>query len=117
MVFKFLRCNKKMISGIVLSIFIMAVGLCVAGMGTHLYQLVWRVPATIGYGGKTYLATLGHLSVSFFCGPYIMLNMGLNRPGEEKRSYFTVLFASFIAFSWSFITGLIIVGFYIGFFG
>ncbi len=105
-----------MLSDIVLAIFIMMVGLCFAGMGTHIYQLVWRVPANIGYSGKTYLATLGHLSVSFFCGPYIMLSMSLNKEEGQRLSYWPVLLSSLVAFSWAFISGLFLVSSYIAIF-
>ena len=65
-----------MASEFMVATLVMAVGLCVAGAGTHLYQAVAKQQAMLRYDGSTFLASLGHLAVSFFCGPYIMLQMG-----------------------------------------
>ncbi len=102
-----------MMYNLFIAAFIMLVGLCFAGMGVHLYQLIWRVPAVIGYSGKTYLASLGHLSVSFICGPYIMLTMGWRKEANQKPSLVAVLISALVAFSWAFITGLFIISLYL----
>jgi hypothetical protein len=98
---------------LVLAGFIMAVGLAVAGTGTHLYQ--WRrgEAAMLRFDGKTYLGSLGHLAMSFVCGPYILLQMGWKQEDDGSLSMGSVLVSALIAFGWSFITGLIILGIYI----
>ncbi|RYE73816.1 MAG: hypothetical protein EOP19_28810, partial [Hyphomicrobiales bacterium] len=65
-----------MLRELLLAGLIMAVGMSVAGMGTHLYQWLGREQAAIRYDGTTLLRTFGLLAVSFFCGPYIILQMG-----------------------------------------
>lgn len=94
--------------------FIMAVGLSVAGAGTHLYQLVWRAPATISYAGSSYLATLGHLAVSFICGPYIMLKMGWEKEEGGTLSVPSVLVAAVVAFGWALVTGILFLSVCLG---
>ncbi|HWA20717.1 MAG TPA: hypothetical protein VG757_17150 [Devosia sp.] len=91
---------------------IMFVGLSIAGAGTHLYQ--WRVgeQAMLRYDGKTFLHTLGHLAMSFVCGPYIMLQMGWKQEDDGTLSVGSVLISALVAFGWSFITGLIFLGAY-----
>lgn len=90
----------------------MAVGLSVAGMATHLYQGVARTQAMLRYDGQTFLHTIGHLVVSFVCGPYIMLQMGWQQDRNGTLSISMALVAAFVAFGWAFITGLIYVGGY-----
>lgn len=101
---------------LMLSAFLMAVGLSVAGVGTHLYQMVWRVPAMLSYHGSTFFASMGHLVVSFVCGPYIMLRMGVQAEEEGGISLVSVLIAAFVAFGWAFITGMLFVGGYMAVF-
>lgn len=91
---------------------IMAVGLSVAGMGTHLYQGVAKTQAMLRYDGQTFLHTIGHLVVSFVCGPYIMLQLGWQQDRNGTLSISMALVAAFVAFGWAFITGLIYVGGY-----
>lgn len=98
---------------LVLAGFIMAVGLSVAGAGTHLYQAVAKTQAQLSYAGKTYIASLGSLMMSFICGPYIMLQMGLRSEGNQRPTAFTILLAAFVGFGWAFFTGLLLVGFYV----
>ena len=99
---------------LLLAVFIMAVGLSIAGAGTHLYQFVWRVPAMLSYNGKTFLASLGNLFVSFVCGPYIMLILGWQKADGKTVSLSAVLLAAFVAFGWAFITGLLFMSLYLG---
>ena len=61
---------------LLLAAFLVGVGLCVSGMGTHLYQWLTREQAMLRYDGKTFAGSLGNLAISFVCGPYIMLQMG-----------------------------------------
>ena len=90
----------------------MAVGMSMAGMGTHLYQWVGREQAALRYNGKTLFRTFGLLAVSFFCGPYIVLQMGWRQETDGTITVSSALLAAFVAFGWSFITGLIVVGAY-----
>ena len=108
------RCT--MTTELLLAAFIMAVGLSIAGAGTHLYQFVWRAPAMLSFAGSSYLATLGHLVVSFVCGPYIMLKMGWKREENEAVSLQAVVIAAFVSFGWAFITGLLFLGVYLAIF-
>jgi len=99
---------------LLLAAFIVAFGLCVAAASTHLYQGVARQQAMIRYDGKTFLGTLGHLALSFICGPYIMLQLGWQ--GEDQRdgpSFVSVLLTALVAFGWAFISGLMLLGFYV----
>ena len=104
--------GAPMVRELMLAGLIMAVGLTVAGMGTHLYQGFARTQAMLRYDGKTFLHTLGHLGVSFVCGPYIMLQMGWQQDRSGTLSITMALVAAFVAFGWAFITGLIWVGGY-----
>ena len=97
---------------VLLAAFIMAVGLAVSAAATHLYQGISRQQAMLRYDGETYLNSLGHLAMSFVCGPYIMLQMGWRQESGGTLSMTTALIAAFVAFGWSFITGLIFVGGY-----
>jgi len=91
---------------------IMAVGLSVAGAGTHLYQGLAKQTAALRYNGATLLGTFGLLAVSFICGPYIILQMGWRQEAGGTITLTSALLAAFVAFGWSFITGLLIVGTY-----
>ena len=102
-----------MISELLLAAFIMAVGLAIAGAGTHLYQWTVGQPAALRFDGRTFLHSLGHLAVSFFCGPYIMLQLGWQQEKGGTISASSALLSSFVAFGWAFITGLLSVGSYV----
>lgn len=65
------------------------------------------------FDGKTYVGSLGHLAMSFLCGPYILLQMGWRQEDDGTLSLGSVLVSALIAFGWSFITGLIILGIYV----
>ena len=93
--------------------FIMGVGLAMAGAGTHLYQ--WRAgqQAILRYDGKTWFHMMGHLVMSFVCGPYIMLQMGWKQEDDGTLSVGSVLISALVAFGWSFITGLFFMGIYV----
>jgi hypothetical protein len=99
------------------ALFIMAVGLSAAGAGTHLYQAVSRNPAELSFAGETYFAAMGRLAMSFVCGPYIMLKLGFAADAGDKPKMGTTLLASFVAFGWAFITGLILLGIHMAFTG
>jgi hypothetical protein len=102
-----------MSSEVVLAAFIMAVGLAIAGAGTHLYQGMAKQDAMLRYDGKTFVGAMGNLFVSFVCGPYIMLQMGWRQePRSGAVSLGSALLSAFIAFGWSFITGLLFLGMY-----
>jgi hypothetical protein len=101
-----------MVTEFLLAGFIMAVGLAVAGTGTHLYQWVAGQPAMLRYDGKTVVHSFGHLVLSFVCGPYIMLQMGWRQEKDGTLSVSSALISAFVAFGWAFITGLLAVGAY-----
>jgi len=104
--------GEAMLRELLLAAFIIAVGLCVAGAGTHFYQLLLKQNATLRYDGNTVFHSLGNLAVSFFCGPYIMLQMGWRQDGNGTLSVSSALISAFVAFGWAFITGLILLGGY-----
>ena len=95
--------------------FIMAVGLAMAGSGTHFYQWLAGQQAMLRYDGKTWLGSMGHLFMSFVCGPYIMLQMGWKQEDDGTLSITSVLMSALVAFGWSFVTGLFFVGIYAAF--
>ncbi|WP_375450556.1 DUF6949 family protein [uncultured Devosia sp.] len=102
-----------MLREVLLAAFIIGVGLCVAGAGTHFYQWRLRQQAVLRYDGATALASMGHVVMSFFCGPYIMLQMGWTRDDGGTAPVGSALLSAVVAFGWAFITGLLIMGFYI----
>jgi hypothetical protein len=92
--------------------FIMAVGLAMAGAGTHFYQWMAGQQAMLRFDGKTWLGMVGHLIMSFVCGPYIMLQMGWRQEDDGTLSVGSALISALVAFGWSFVTGLFFLGFY-----
>ena len=97
--------------------FVMSVGLCIAGAGTHLYQGLRKEPAMLRFDGKTYLSSLGHLAMSFVCGPYIMLQLGWRHEPGGTISMTSALVSAFVAFGWAFLTGLLFFGLYFAILG
>ena len=91
----------------------MAVGLCIAGALTHLYQGIARQQAELRYDGASFPQTLLYLAVSFVCGPYIMLQMGWREESGGTMALGSALVAALVAFGWAFITGLLFVGVYV----
>lgn len=102
---------------VLLAGFIMAVGLAMAGTGTYFYQWVIGQPAMLRYDGKTFAHSIGHLVMSFICGPFIMLQMGWRQQGDGTLSVSSVLVSALVAFGWSFITGLLLMGVYFAILG
>jgi hypothetical protein len=100
----------------ILAGFIMAVGLAIAGTGTHLYQWASGQQAMLRFDGKTVLAMFGHLAMSFLCGPYIMLQMGWRQEGGAV-SLSSALISAFVSFGWAFVTGLLVIGTYLAILG
>lgn len=92
--------------------FIMAVGLSIAAAGTYFYQWVIGQQAILRFDGRTFVHTLGHLLMSFVCGPFIMLQMGWHQEDDGTLSVGSVLLSALVAFGWSFITGLLFLGGY-----
>lgn len=108
--------SEGMSQELVLAGFIMAVGLCAAGMGTHLYQAIFKQEAMLRFDGKTYLHTLGHLFMSFVCGPYIMLQAGWRQEYVQDKltvAAGAILLSAMVAFGWAFITGLMFMSVYV----
>lgn len=101
-----------MLRELLLAGLIMAVGLAIAGVGTYLYQWLLKSQATLRYDGKTLAHTLGHVAMSFVCGPFIMLQLGWQHDRNGTLSISSALLAAFVGFGWAFITGLIFVGSY-----
>lgn len=98
---------------LLLAAFLIGVGLCVAGAGTHLYQWLSKQQAMLRYDGATFLASMGHLAMSFVCGPYIMLQMGWRHEDDGTISMTSALVSAVVAFGWAFITGLLFMGAYV----
>lgn len=99
---------------IMLAILIMSVGISIAGIGTHMYQIFRREPAMLRYDGANFAGTLGHLAMSFVCGPYIMLRLGWRHDDDGVISISAVLLSAMVALGWSFITGLLFMAAYAG---
>jgi hypothetical protein len=106
-----------MLRELILAGFIMSVGICIAGSGTHLYQWLKNEPAMLRYDGKSVLHMFGNIAMSFLCGPYIMLQMGWQQERGGTLSLSMALVSAFVAFGWAFITGLIALGGYFTVFG
>jgi hypothetical protein len=98
---------------LLLAAFIIGVGLSVAGASTHLYQWITKQQAMLRMDGRTYLAAMGHVAMSFFCGPYIMLQVGWRHEENGTLSMTSVLVSSIVAFGWAFLTGLFLMSFYV----
>ena len=94
--------------------FIMAVGLSMAGSGTYFYQWVAGQQAILRYDGKTWFHMMGHLVMSFVCGPYIMLHMGWQHEEDSNTlSMTSALIGALVAFTWAFVTGLFFLSMYV----
>ncbi len=100
-----------------LALFIMAVGLSISGAATHLYQGISRQVAYLRYDGRSFLGSLGHLVMSFVCGPFIMMQMGFQQQENGTVSLPNMLLGSLVAFGWSFISGLLFLGIYFAIIG
>lgn len=100
-------------SQLLLALFIIGFGLCVAGVGTHLYQSLSRQPAEFRIHGRTMLEGFGNLFVTFVCGPYLLLRLGLRSDAKGQVSTVNVLLSAFLAFTWSFVTGMMLLATYI----
>ena len=100
---------------LLLAAFLIGVGLCVAGAGTHLYQWLARQQAMLRYDGRTFVSSMGNLAMSFVCGPYIMLQMGWSTEDKGAVEVGPALLSAMVAFGWAFLTGLIFTGVYVAF--
>ena len=96
-----------------LPLYLIGVGLCLAGAGMHLYQWLAKQQALLRFDGRNYAVAMGHLLMSFVCGPYIMLQMGWRSEEGGAISMTSALVAAVVAFGWAFITGLLFMGFYV----
>lgn len=96
-----------------LAAMMIGVGLCMAGACTHLYQALSRQQAMLRYDGKTFLSSLGHVAMSFVCGPYIMLQLGWQHEDDGTISMTSALVSAVVAFGWAFLTGLLFMGAYV----
>lgn len=102
-----------MVTELLLAAFLIGVGLCLAGAGTHLYQWLAKQPAMLRFDGQTFAASMGNLAMSFICGPYIMLQMGWQHEDNSTLSMTSMLVASLVAFGWALVTGILFVGTYV----
>lgn len=100
-------------SELLLAAFIMGVGICVAGAGTHLYQWLSRQQMGFGFEGTTPVRALVHSAMVVICGPYIMLQLGWRHEANGTISLGPALVSALVAFGWAFITGLLFVGTYV----
>ena len=98
---------------LLLAAFLIGVGLCIAGAGTHLYQWLARQQAMLRYDGETFVNSMGNLAVSFVCGPYIMLQMGWQQEKGGTLSMTSALVSAVVAVGWAFVTGLLFMGVYV----
>lgn len=98
---------------LLLAAFIMGVGLCVAGAGTHLYQALARQQAMLRIDGRSLFGSIGHLMMSIVCGPYIMLHMGWQHEDDSTLSMTSALIGALVAFTWAFVTGLFFMSLYV----
>jgi hypothetical protein len=105
--------NIGMTKELLLAAFLIGVGLCLSGVGTHLYQMVSKQQAILRYDGKNFAGSLGHLLMSFVCGPYIMLQLGWRHEEGGTLSMTSALVSAMVAFGWAFITGLLFMGAYV----
>ena len=93
---------------------LIAVGMCLGGAGTHLYQWLKGEQVMLRYDGKTFIGSLGNLAMSFVCGPYIMLQLGWRHEEGGTLAMSSALISALVAFGWAFITGLMFAGAYVG---
>jgi len=100
-----------------LALFIMAVGLSFAGSATHLYQGISRQVAYLRFDGESFVASLGHLFMSFICGPFIMMKLGWSSRDNGSVSMGSLLLGSMVGFGWGFINGLLLLGLYFAILG
>lgn len=100
---------------LLLAAFIMGVGLCVAGAGTHLYQALARQQAMLRLDGRNLFGSIGHLAMSIVCGPYIMLHMGWQHENNGTLSMTSALIGALVGFTWAFVTGLFFMSIYVAF--
>lgn len=98
---------------LIAAFFIIGVGMSVSGMATHLYQGLSRQVAGFRFYGETALESVLNIFIVFICGPYLMLRTGWSADSSGKISTVNVMLAAFIAFAWSFVTGLTILGTYL----
>ena len=98
---------------LLLAFFLIGIGMSVAGTGTHLYQQIARKAAGFRVDGRNALESIAGLFVVFICGPYMMLRLGFRADSSGRLSTINVLLGAFIGFSWSFVTGLMLVGTYV----
>ncbi|SFC60829.1 hypothetical protein SAMN04488059_107166 [Devosia psychrophila] len=105
--------DGRMTKELLLAAFLIGVGLCIAGAGTHLYQWLARQQAMLRYDGKTVVSSMGNLGMSFVCGPYIMLQLGWQHEDDGTLSMTSALLSAVVAFGWAFVTGLLFMGAYV----
>ncbi|MBS3848001.1 hypothetical protein KD146_04740 [Devosia sp. BSSL-BM10] len=98
---------------LILAAFLICVGLCLAGAGTHAYQWLSKQQAALRYDGNSFVGAMGNLAMSFVCGPYIMLQLGWRHEDDGTMSMTSMLVSAVVAFGWAFVTGLMFMGAYV----
>ncbi|HWJ87153.1 MAG TPA: hypothetical protein VNS12_03660 [Pelagibacterium sp.] len=101
------------VTQLLLALFLIGIGMSVAGTGTHLYQQIARKVAEFRVDGRNAIESVANLFVLFICGPYMMLRLGWQADAGGRPSTVNILLAAFIGFGWSFVTGLMIMGTYV----
>ena len=96
-----------------LPLYLIAVGLCLSGAGTHFYQWLGKQQAALRYDGESLMGSMGNLAISFVCGPYIMLQLGWRHEKGGTISMTSAMISALVAFGWAFITGLMFMGAYV----
>lgn len=97
----------------ILALFLIGIGLSIAGTGTHLYQQIARKVAAFRVEGRNGFEHIVSVFIVVLCGPYLMLRMGMQLDAQGRVSAINILLAATIAFGWSFVTGLMVVGTYV----
>lgn len=96
-----------------LALFLIGIGMSVAGTGTHLYQQLANKVAQFRIEGESPFENLMTIVVLALCGPYLMLRLGCQPDPAGRLSTINIMLAGVIGFAWSFVTGLMLVGTYL----
>jgi len=98
----------------VLALFLVAIGLGLAGSVTHLVQGLTDRPMALRYDGRTAWHMLANLLLSFVCGPYLMLQAGWTHQDRGTMALTSVLMGAFVGLGWAFVSGLFFMSLYVG---
>lgn len=96
-----------MLKSYILCMFLVAIGLSVAGLVRSFYQWWSGEEARLRIDGETFMTMFGHILMSFTSGPIIMLHMGWTSAGGAKPSLLSTFFSCLISFGWALVIGLL----------